>query len=92
MSRVSVLIPQALRPLAGGASVREVSAATVEEALNAIERDAPGFLARILTPEGEVRPLVNIFVGDTSIRERAGLATTLADGDIIAVIPAVAGG
>ena len=92
MSRVSVLIPQALRSLTGGASVLKVSAGTVEQALTAIEHDAPGFLARILTPEGEVRPLVNIFVGDTSIRERNGLATPVAEGDIIAVIPAVAGG
>ncbi len=44
MSRVSVLIPQALRPLAGGASVVDTSAGTVGEALAAIERDAPGFL------------------------------------------------
>ncbi len=92
MSRVSVLIPQALRPLAGGASVVDTSAGTVGDALAAIERDAPGFLARILTPEGDIRPLVNIFVGDTSIRELGGLSAELAEGDIIAVIPAVAGG
>jgi molybdopterin synthase sulfur carrier subunit len=92
VSQVSVLIPQALRPLTGGASVLETSAATVGEALNAIEEDAPGLLARILTPEGEIRPLVNIFKGDTSIRAQDGLDTPVEEGDVIAVIPAVAGG
>ena len=92
MSPVSVLVPQALRPLTGGAAVVEVSASTVAEALDAVERRAPGFLPRILTPEGEVRPLVNVFVGDVSIRSRNGLATPVDAGDVIAVIPAVAGG
>lgn len=92
MNAASVLIPHALRSLTGGASVMEVSATTVRDALRAVEHRAPGFLARILTPEGEVRPLVNVFVGDASIRERSGLDTPVANGDIIAVIPAVAGG
>lgn len=92
MSKATVLIPQGLRAFTHGAPVVTVSADTVGAALKAVDEQAHGFLARILTAEQELRPLVNIFVGEFSIREKDGLQTRLADGDIIAVIPAVAGG
>jgi molybdopterin converting factor small subunit len=47
---------------------------------------------RILTEQGEVRPHVNVFVGDQSIRDTGGLATPVPDGAEIAIIPAVSGG
>jgi molybdopterin converting factor small subunit len=46
----------------------------------------------VLGPEGELRSFVNVFVGSRDVRALAGLATPLADGDVLAIIPAVAGG
>jgi hypothetical protein len=44
-------------------------------------------LSGILTPEGGLRPYVNVFVGE---RRLDGLQTALAEGYVVAIIPAVA--
>lgn len=92
MSRVIVQIPPPLRPFADDAAELAVEAATVGDALARIGVDRPALLARILTPEGELRPYVNVFVGERNTRLLDGLATPLAPGEVIAIIPAVAGG
>lgn len=92
MSRVTVQIPPPLRPFANGAAETIVEAATVADALQQAGHDREAWLARILTPEGQLRPYVNVFVGDRNVRQLDGLDTRLKDGDIVAIIPAVAGG
>lgn len=92
MSRVIVQIPPPLRPFADDAAELAVEADTVGDALACIGADRPALLARILTPEGELRPYVNVFVGERNTRRLDGLATPLAPGEVIAIIPAVAGG
>jgi molybdopterin converting factor small subunit len=92
MSRITVQIPPPLRPFADGAAELPVEAGTVGEALARLGADRPALLARVLTPEGELRPYVNVFVGERNVRRLDGLQTTLADRDVVAIIPAVAGG
>ena len=92
MNRVTVRIPTALRPFTNGVAEITVDADTLGHALSEIERRHPGLSARILTPEGDIRPFVNLFVGETSARFMDGLNTQVADGTIISIIPAVAGG
>jgi len=69
-----------------------VEADTLGQALAEIEQHHPGLSARILTPEGDIRPFVNLFVGETSARFMDGLNTPVSNGAIISIIPAVAGG
>jgi molybdopterin converting factor small subunit len=92
MSQVAVQIPPPLRPFAGDTAELRVEARSVAEALAAIGAERAALLSRILTPEGELRPYVNVFVGERNIRRLKGLETTLEDGDVVAIIPAVAGG
>jgi molybdopterin converting factor small subunit len=51
-----------------------------------------GVRRRVLDERGTLRPHVNVFVGDTSIRETGQLDTPLRDGDEVFIIPAVSGG
>ena len=92
MNRVTVRIPTALRPFTNGAAEIGVEADTLGRALAEIEQHHPGLSARILTPEGDIRPFVNLFVGETSARFMDGLNTPVGNGAIISIIPAVAGG
>lgn len=92
MTEVTVWIPPALREFTGGAEAVTVQAHDVFSALEAVGQEHGGFLGRILTPEGTLRPLVNVFVGEEDIRHLQGLRTALSEGDAVAVIPAVAGG
>ena len=89
---MTVRIPTALRPFTNGAAEIGVEADTLGQALAEIEQRHPGLSARILTPEGDIRPFVNLFVGETSARFMDGLNTPVSNGAIISIIPAVAGG
>ena len=91
-SNVTVRIPAALREFADGRSEVEVDAKTVADALAKIGGDYPLIMERIVDQRGAIRPYVNVFVGATSIRDSDGMATAVSEGDIIAIIPAVAGG
>jgi molybdopterin converting factor small subunit len=92
MSKISIRIPTPLRGYTQGADEVQVEARDVREALSALGAGRDGLLARVLAPEGELRAFVNVFVGSRNIRSLAGLATPLADGDVLAIVPAVAGG
>jgi len=92
LNRVTVRIPTGLQPFTEGAAEVTVNADTLGGALSEVEARHPGLSARILTPEGDIRPFVNVFVGDTSARFMDGLNTPVTDGLIISIIPAVAGG
>jgi sulfur-carrier protein len=88
---VSVRIPTTFRPLTGGSSSVEVEGSTVRDVLASLESQHPGFADRILD-EGALRKFVNVFVGDEDIRFLSGLDTEVPAGEMVAIIPAVAGG
>lgn len=92
MSTVSVRIPMPLRDYTRGADEIAVEAVTVRQALEVLGARHEGFLDRVLDPSGELRQFVNIFVGARNVQVLDGLATQLAKGDVISIIPAVAGG
>ncbi|HEU0203335.1 MAG TPA: molybdopterin-synthase adenylyltransferase MoeB [Burkholderiaceae bacterium] len=89
---VKVRIPTPLRGYTGGADEIEVHGDTVGQALRNLGAAHDGLLTRVLTPEGEPRQFVNIFLGERNVRQLAGMDTRLAPGDVISIIPAVAGG
>ncbi len=89
---VTVLIPTALRQFAGGKSEIEVEARTTGEALEKM-LGAHGELRQHLYNEGgALRNFVNVYVGDEDIRQTGRLETPVKDGDVISIVPAIAGG
>jgi molybdopterin converting factor small subunit len=91
---VSVTLPGPLRPLAAGQSkvVVEGAPKTVAEALEGLWAAHPALRLRVVDEQGRVRPHVNVFVERDNIRDTGGLATPLAGGETIAILPAVSGG
>jgi molybdopterin converting factor small subunit len=89
---ITVRIPTQLRPLTGGAGELDLEAATVREAIDVLEREHPGVKARLLDDQGTLRRFVNIFVADEDVRFLQGLDTSLSAGNVLSIIPAVAGG
>jgi MoaD family protein len=92
MTMVTVRIPAPLRSFTGGRDQVEVEGLTVGEVLIALGRRHDGVLERVLTPDGESRHFVNIFVGGENVRSLAGLETAVREGDVVSIVPAVAGG
>jgi sulfur-carrier protein len=89
---VTVRIPTQLRNLSGGASEVAVEGATVADALAALDAAHPGFGERLHDETGSLRRFVNVFVADEDIRFLDGVKTALADGAVVSIVPAVAGG
>ncbi len=91
---ITIELPRALQPYAGGDTVvvLDRACATVGDALLALAAEWPGVLERVLDERGELRPHVNVFVGEESIRFLGGLDAPLAEGSTVAIVPAVSGG
>jgi molybdopterin converting factor small subunit len=92
MARVIVRIPTPLRAYTGGAEQVTVQGNNVGEIVQALDHVYAGLTERILDANGQLRNFVNLFVGNHNIRNLNGLATVVADGDVLAIVPAVAGG
>ncbi len=92
MTETTVRIPTPLRPLTDGAADVVVEGSDVAAALGALGARYTGLLERVLDEDGALRPFVNVFVGSTNLRELDGLRTELREGDVISILPAVAGG
>jgi len=89
---VTVRIPSAMRPLAGGASTVEVAGTNVKEVLDALIEAHPGTRDRLFDDAGKLRRFVNIYVEEEDIRFADGLDTKVLDGQTVSLLPAVAGG
>ncbi len=90
--RITVRVPAPLRSGCGGAPVLALSATTVRAALKTLERRHPGLHRSICDETGAVRRHVNVFVNTAHVRDRQGLDTPLASGDVLTIMPAVSGG
>lgn len=90
---VTVQVPGPLQKLTNGQAMVEVAdAASIEELIDGLERQAPGIKEKLLGDDGEIRGYVNIFVNDDDIRFSGGKATRVRDGDRVTIVPSVAGG
>ncbi len=89
---VTVRVPTPLRRLTDGQGEVEVDAKTVREAIEKLEEQYPGFKERLLDENGELRRFVNLYLNDEDIRFLKGADTELKDGDVLSIVPAIAGG
>ena len=91
---VNFRIPGPLRSMTGGHSHVEIetSGDTLRDALDALFAAHPAIRDRVCTEQGEIREHVNVFVGNMPARWTDGLATPIADGVEISIIPAISGG
>jgi MoaD family protein len=89
---VTVKIPTQLRSAAGGSSEATVEGGTVADVLDGLFDQFDELRERIAEGDGSLRRFVNIYVGGEDIRFLDGLATTVADGGEVTILPAVAGG
>ena len=85
-------IPTPLRPYAEGNSEITVQGLTVGEALNDLVTQYPALKKPLFAETEELRPFVNLFLGDEDVRHLQGVDTPLKDGDQLMIIPSIAGG
>ncbi len=92
MARTTVRIPTPLRSFAGGRAEIAVESPTVGEAVRQLVEAHPGLRRHLLSTDGSLRNFVSLFVNDQDIRTLERDATPLKDGDVVVIVPAIAGG
>ncbi len=88
---VEVRVTATLRTLVGATAV-EGEGATVGELLANLDSAYPGFKAQISGEDGQLHKFVNIYLNDEDIRYLQAQDTLLNDGDVVSILPALAGG
>lgn len=85
-------IPSPLRSYLNGLTEVPVSGTTVEQALESLLTKFPPLRPHLTNSSGQLRPFVNLFLGEDNIKDLKGLDTPLGPDDILLLVPSVAGG
>jgi molybdopterin synthase sulfur carrier subunit len=89
---VQVKVPTILRSHTEGEPVVTGEGGTLREVLTDLDRRFPGLLARVAGEDGAIHRFVNVYVNDEDVRYLGALETEVRDGDVVSILPAVAGG
>jgi sulfur-carrier protein len=89
MAVVRIRIAALLHSYTGGMKTVEAEASTVGEAMAALDRRFPGLAFRIVDEQGQIRPHMNIFLGEDKVRDLATPITRTAE---IYIVGALSGG
>ncbi len=85
-------IPTPLRAYTGGKNEVNVGGSNVGEALTDLTTQFPTIKPHLFNEGGELRPFVNLFLGENNIKDLQGVSTPIKDGDKLVLIPSIAGG
>ena len=88
---IEVSIPTILRNYTDGAKSVEASGGTLAAVFADLDARHPGIGDR-LVENGALRRFVNVYLNDEDVRFLGGIDTPVSDGDVVTVLPAVAGG
>jgi MoaD family protein len=80
-----------LQRVVGAKSVQS-EGKTIGEVLDQVNAQYPGFRDQITMDDGSLHRFVNIYVNDEDIRFLQSLDTPVNEGDVVSILPALAGG
>jgi molybdopterin converting factor small subunit len=92
---IEVKIPTILRTYTGGEKAVTGNGGSLSALIDDLEANHPGIKDRLIDlkdGKADLRRFVNVYINDEDVRFIGGLDATLADGDQVVVLPAVAGG
>lgn len=89
---VEVRVPTILRKHTGGAKVVHGAGATLREVIEALDGQYPGLRDAIVADGGDIHRFINIYLNDEDVRFIGSLETSVSEGDVLSILPAVAGG
>jgi len=85
-------IPTPLRAYTSGKSEVNVTGSKISEALTDLTSQYPALKPHLFNDGGDLRPFVNLFLGENNIKDLQGVETPIKDGDRVMLIPSIAGG
>jgi MoaD family protein len=88
----TVRIPPVLRPHTGGQPEIEAAGSNVGEVLHSLTSEYAETESQLFGEDGDLNRYVNVYLNDEDVRVLDGLETSVADGDTVVILPAMAGG
>jgi molybdopterin/thiamine biosynthesis adenylyltransferase/rhodanese-related sulfurtransferase/molybdopterin converting factor small subunit len=89
---VTVSIPTPLRPFTAGHDSIELAGDTVGQVLDGLMAAHTGLKRHLLQDDGRLRSFVSLYLNETDIRHLASTATPVRPGDVLTIVPSIAGG
>jgi sulfur-carrier protein len=89
---VQVKLPTIMRSATGGEAVVDGTGRTLREVLADLESRYPGLTRNVLADDGALHRFVNVYLNDEDVRYLGALETEVNEGDVVSILPAVAGG
>jgi molybdopterin synthase sulfur carrier subunit len=89
---VTVKIPTILRAKVAGAATVEGDGQTLRELIDDLDGRYPGIKQSLVTGDSGLHRFVNVYLNDEDVRYLGSLETEVSDGDMVSILPAVAGG
>jgi molybdopterin synthase sulfur carrier subunit len=89
---IEVRVPTILRNFTGGEKSVEGKGETLGDLFGDLDTRYAGLRARLIGEDGALNRFVNVYLNDEDVRFLGGVETPLSDGDVVTILPAVAGG
>jgi sulfur-carrier protein adenylyltransferase/sulfurtransferase len=89
---VTVSIPTPLRPFTAGHDTVELAGETVGQVLDGLVATHSGLRRHLMQEDGRLRNFVSLYLNETDIRHLASTATPVRPGDVLTIVPSIAGG
>ena len=88
----TVIIPTPLRKFTNNTAKIDINAGTIEETVKELTVNFPDLKKHLLDEKGQIRSFINIFVGESDIRDLQQEKTSVKTDTLISIVPAIAGG
>lgn len=89
---VKVIIPSALSTFTKGQRSVQAEGVNLGDLLTNLDAEYPGLRGRLVGDDGRLRRFVNLYINEGEDAVGSNLEATLADGDTVLILPAMAGG
>jgi molybdopterin converting factor small subunit len=89
---IEARIPTILRTYTGGEKSVTGEGTTLQELFVDLDSRHGGLRGRLVSEDGSLARFVNVYLNDEDVRFLGGVETPLSDGDVVTILPAVAGG
>ena len=89
---IQVRIPTVLRKHTDGQAEIEASGANIRELIDDLGGRYPEFKGQVVAEDGQLHRFINVYANDEDVRYLDGMDTKVSDGDVVSILPAVAGG
>jgi sulfur-carrier protein len=89
---IEARIPTILRTYTDGEKSVEGNGKTLAELFYDLDSRHGGLRSRLVGVDGSLNRFVNVYLNDEDVRFLGGAETPLSEGDVVTILPAVAGG